>query len=260
MTASETLLTLPNARPVVLGRERTQVSKMACYRDGVLVAPSAGTLTLKDPAGATVASPTVTIVSSIAQATYSAGNLPSTLAFGEGYTEWWDLTVETVSRPVRRLVTLARFELHPPMTVLDITEGEYPDLEQQLGDYSTTASGDTQLQTFMDKAWDHCMRRLWRMGSPAVLLVDSGDVFDWYRHETLQRVFKALLTMQANERWRELWEYHRDEARAAKDGLRPVQDRDQTGIPDNKGRQAVVMSVHPNTPPRRRRPSGSRRW
>ena len=252
MTASQTLLTFPNGRQLVLGRAREQITKMPCYRDGVLVDPTSGTLSLVGPTGTVLATPAVTIVGNIAQATYTAVMLPITLGFGEGYTEQWLLVIDGIEVPVRRLAIMSRFELHPPVAFTDITEGEYPDLLQQLGDYSTTADGGSQLQAFMDRSWEGCLRHLWRLGTPSVLIVDSSDVFDWLRHEVLARTFKALLGMQANDRWQKLWDFHREEARAAKTGVKPIQDRDQSGTPDNVGRQPVAMSVHPNMPPRRR--------
>jgi hypothetical protein len=151
-----------------------------------------------------------------------------------------------VVRTVRRIAVLGRFELHPPVNESELVAGEYPDLVEGLGDYGTS------LQPFMDTAWAECLRWLWRHGTPSDLLVDASEVYDWYRHTVLARVFKLQAKMLPGDRVETLWRYHDEKAAAAKSGAVPTVDRDRSGLPDSYARAPVAKTVHVNVSPRRR--------
>ena len=57
--------------------------------------------------------------------------------------------------------------------------------------------------------------------------------------------------LEAHDRWTRLWEFHRDEMRACRDGLRVQVDRDRDGLADSLGMESVVRNIHPNIGPRR---------
>lgn len=252
MAAGETNYTIATESPVVLVRGRTQVSSVQALLDGVAVVPTVGAYKLVAPDGQIVAEPIVTLAAT-STVSVLAVDLDSTWPFGLGYTERWTLTLGGVARTVRRQAIVALYELHPPVSELELTDGEYPDLAQQLGSHGST------LQPFMDTTWAECLRYLFRKGYETDIITEPSDVYDWYRHATLARTFKALLAFQDNQRWRDLWVYHRDEAAAAKSGLSfagPDDNRD--GVPDHHGRTATARSAHVNVPPSR--VTSSRRW
>jgi len=248
MAAGETVFTFASASRIVLERGRAQVSRLAVYRDGALVAPTptGSSYELVSPAGVVVANPTVSVAAGIAQVTIPSLSLPTTLPYGEGYSERWVLVLESVPRTFRRMAVMGRFELHPPVAETELTLGEYPDLVSSLGDYGQS------LQTFMDAAWNELLRHLARYGTYAHIVVEPTDVFDYYRHLVFERVFRALLKFQDSERWRNLWEFHREEMKAARDGLRIQVDRDVDAMADSLGPDPVLRSIHPNLAPFRR--------
>lgn len=248
----ETLYQFRNHSKVVLQRGRVNVTQLAAYRSGALVAPTAvgSTYTLEAPDGtAVVSAAAVTVTGDVATYTIPALTLPATLGLGPDYLETWALLMpDSRTYTVRRPAGLALFQLFPPVTEADLVQGEYPDLVTSLG-----PQGSVTLQALMDGAWHACMRKLESHGDYPDIVVDSADVFDWYRHEVLRRVFGAMLQRQPqNERWRALWEEHRDEAKAAKAGLRIKVDRDRDGRQDHLGHEAVTRQLQPNVPPRRR--------
>ena len=239
-----------NTKPVYQ-RARDNLTQLAAYRDGVLQAPTAGTYTLLAPedtdTSPTIDAEAVVVTGDIATYPITAAELPDTLGLGPGYQERWVLTMpDTRTYTIRRPVVLGRFQLFAPLSEEDVVAGEYPDLVVSLG-------GATVLQGLMDGAWLYCIRYLERQGRWADTVVDASDVFDWHRHETLKRCFKAMLMRQSqSERWRELFIEHRDEATQARQGLRITEDRDRDGRADSHGKRAVARSVVPNVPVRRR--------
>lgn len=247
MAAGETPFTILCRSQVVLCRERAQVSRIKAYRDGALVVPSAADYELLDAGGNVISDEAPSIaVDGTVSVNIPALDLPSTLAFGEQYQERWILTLGGIPRTVRRIAILARFELHPPVSEEELVAGEYPDLVEGLGDYGTT------LQPFMDTAWAECLRWLWRQGTPSDLLVDASEVYDWYRHTVLLRVFKLQAKMQPGDRIEGLWRYHEEKATAARQGAAHTVDRDRSGLPDSYAREPAAQVVHVNVMPRRR--------
>lgn len=243
----------------VLQRERANVTQMAAYRSGSLAEPSSGTYYLYAPrddidTATPVSTGSVTVSGSIAQYTVAAVDLPSTRVLGPGYLEVWELVMpDGLTYKVRRPVVVGLFQLFPPIAEDDLVSGEYPDLLVSLG-----ANGSAQLQNFMDAAWKHVIRRLEAHGRWPDVIVDPSDVFDWHRHETLKRAFGAMLMRQNNQRWRDLYDMHRDDARLARNGLRITVDRDRDGTQDHEGKEAVIKPITPNVPPRNT--LRSRKW
>lgn len=248
MAAGELVYVFAQSARVLLERGRAQTSRLAVYRDGVQVVPSSGTYKLFGPSGAELVSMAATFAGDgTAEAGLTAPQLGATLAYGEGYHEEWTLTIAGVVRSFRRMVVLSRFELHPPVSEVQLVGAEYPDLVTNLGNFGQT------LQPYIESTWAELLRLLARYGTWADILVEPSDVFDLHRHMVFERVFRSLFKMQeGNERWRELWLFHRDEMRATREGLKVQVDRDRNGLADSLGMESVVKSVHPNVPPRRR--------
>ena len=255
MAAGETDYSVPVGSPLVLARERAQTTRLAVYRSGALVAPtqSGSTYALVDPGGVELVSGAVTVASSVATYAIAALDLPSSIAYGEGYSERWTLVLDGIARRYRRSVTMARFELAPPLGEAELIAGEYPDLSAQFANWSGS------FQALLDAEWQAVLRALWRDGTPADVLVEPSEVFEWYRHAALARVFKSLLGTQDNPRWDRLYQIHADEARSARSGLRVTVDRDRSGVVDDLAGRALVQPVQVNAAPTSRL-SRTGRW
>jgi hypothetical protein len=121
MSSSELLYSFPFSTPDYIQRARTQVLRMPAYYQGQLVAPSAGTFTLLDASGvAIVSAAAVTITGSVA--TYSLLNtaIPSTIPLGDGWVEFWALTMpDGTVRTARRTAAIALYELFPTVSLAD---------------------------------------------------------------------------------------------------------------------------------------------
>lgn len=242
MPGSETVYTFPVARAAVYERGRETISDLPIELDGAAVAATIAGCSCRvlGPSGEAVA--TVTVVDGGGGTPRIVWTPSTTLAFGAGYTEVWTVKIGTATYTVRRSFSIRRYELHPPVSQDALVQGEYPDLLQQLGPYQSS------VQPYLDAVWAEVLRKLDSLGSPAATIVEPSDVYDWVRHEVLARIWKALLASAENDRWRELWQYHRDEARAARDSLRYTVDRDEDGVPDGSGKVAPARQVHPNLP------------
>jgi hypothetical protein len=252
VAAGETSIVVPTAARILLVRGRAQISRLTAWRSAAQLVPTEASYQLLAPGGSVLVNHTAfganlsVDVAGTVSANVGASVLPETLGLGEGYSERWTLTVGGLVRSAVRQAVLARFELHPMVAEAELVEGEYPDLQAALGNYGQT------LQAFMDAAWNELLRILAKYGTWADILVEPSDLYDLYRQLVFERVFRSLSKMQeGNERWARLWEHHRDEMRAARDGLRVQVDRDRDGLADSLGMESVVRSVHPNVGPRR---------
>lgn len=247
MAGNETLYTFVVRGSAFYARARQNVSSLPVYRSGAVVAPTVVSCTLVDRGGQLIATATTAITDDIATATFAAVDLPATLMMGPQYQERWLLTVDDIVTPIRRSVVLGRFEMHPPVAELDLTEGEYPDILTDLGEYGQT------LQPFMDGAWQELCRKIERRGDFQDIFVQSSDVYDWYRHSVLERVFRALCKFQPNnERWSALWDHHKEQMVLELEGISFQSDRNRDGQADSQAREELQKAYHVNTPPRRR--------
>jgi hypothetical protein len=246
MAGAETVYTFATRAPIWLAFGRDNVTKLPVYRSGAIVTPDSGTYALRDIGGHTVSAPSVSFDSDgIATATVPGADIPASLGLGEGYSELWTLEIDGVSRTSRRDAVLGRIELHPPVAQSDLVSGEYPDI---LDDVSGFA-GD--LQSYMDQAWSYVCRIMTKRGDFPDTVVEPSDVYDWYRQEVFERIFRSLFKSQNNDRMFTLWQHHKSEAQREREGLRMKVDRDRDGVADSLAREPGSRSVFPNLPPRR---------
>lgn len=258
MAADETVYSVPTASPVVLARGRDQRTRIGAWRAGALVAPDDATYALADGAEELVSGPAVVAADGSVYRDLVAADLPATLAYGTHYVEIWTLAFPGTegTREYRRAATLARFELAPPLGEAELVAGAYPDLLR----HATGELGGTY-QPILDQAWWSVLRRLWATGTPATLVVESGDLFDWYRELALARIFGALYAADPIDRWRDLRDLHLGQVESARAAARLVVDADTDGAADDLGRRSPVLPVHPNRAPSRTwLGSGRGRW
>jgi hypothetical protein len=246
MASGHTDYTFRQAGPDVLQREQNNTVKLEVWRDGALVAPTSGTLTLFDPGGEKlIDAQAVTISSSIATYTITSATLPSTVDVGRLYMLRWKLTISGQAFEVQRACTVARFPMVLPVTDNDLVDGEYPDLVEQLGDYGAN------LQKFLDSAKRDVLRELEQKGQWPDIITSPSDLYEPIRQLAYAKVFRFLFNTNDSDRSQILMTLHQDKYEKVLRELTARFDRDDDGLPDSTSRDAVVRSVHPGGAPRR---------
>lgn len=253
--SGEIVYTFRTVGPDVLQRARTQTVQMEAYRDGALVAPSGGTFSLLKPDGsAVVDEEAVTIASSVARYTIDATDLPATLDLGQDYQERWTLTMpDLTTRTVVREAAVARFQLHPVISDVDVT-AEYPDL---VSEYSTVL---TSLQTFLDEAWRRILEMLFQRERWPDLLLTTSSLRRPHLELALHLAHKALYRVQpADNRWETLMRLHEAEFEKAWSAMTAKWDRDLDGLVDGP-RESTVGVLHRHVGPTANQRWPSSRW
>lgn len=230
--------------PDVLERGKAFNAELPVYRDGALVVPSSGTFRLADENdNDVIASSVITVSASIATYAISAGQLPSTLAYSDSYTQYWDLVLpdgETYS--FKRPCALAKSALYPVVSDIDLI-GEYSSLNKLLG------SGLTSFQAKIDEAWVRLVQRVRDMGSLEYLIMTPHSLRSCHMNLTLYLIFKdaASVGMGQDSTYFE----HAREHRALYDQdfktLTFKYDSDQDGGVDAKKRAGypIIMTSRP---------------
>ncbi len=265
MAASgEILYTFRTKFPDILQINRDNTVKMEMRRDGVIVppedvekfellAPDERVVFSNTGGGLVDGVPTVVIPASVLDP--DASTDPIDLA--ELYQERWTIRPpgETTFRIVRREAAVARFVLAPPTAQTDLTEGEYPDLVDQLGSQGTT------LQPYLDKAWGTIIRRMFRSGRWPDLLVSQEDLIEVLEARTYYLVFKYLFqkTGGNGNRWETLMAQHLADYEREWTALSGRWDQDHDGRADSLERRPASTVIHQNAAPRRRL-RNTRRW
>lgn len=250
MAASETVYSVSAGLPRVLARGRDQRTRFVLYDDtGAVVVPSSVTYTLLGPGDVEIVTGPATLTAGVAHYDLDAADLPDSLDYGERYAEVWAVAFGGTegTRPYRRAVTLGRFELAPPLGQAELVAGAYPDLGAHLVGPLAGSLGDV-----IAEAWAHVLRTCWRQGTPGTVIVESGDLYDWFRELALSRIFAALYAADPLDRWLTLRDDHRAAAKAAAAGVRLVTDTDSSGTADDAGRRNIAGVVHVNGANRRR--------
>ena len=239
MSSGETVYSYRQAGPDVLQRARANTVSLEVWRDGAKVAPSAATLTLIRPSGTLILDAVAaSIVSDVATYTIGAGSLPETEPAGQLYTLRWDLTIAGLARTVQRACTVARFPMVLPVTDVDLTEGEYPDLVEQLGDFGSN------LQTFLESAKRDVLRELEQHGQWPDLITGPSDLYEPIRQTAFAKVFRFLFNTNDSERSERLMDLHSTEAKRVLADLRTRLDRDDDGLPDGERREGMSRTIH----------------
>lgn len=248
---SEAGFTFRVRAPSVLERERAFPSRMEARLAGALVAPTSGTYTLLSPTGATVSTGAVSVSGSVATYTVPSGDLPSTLAFGGGYVEEWDLDISGRTYTARRPAYLARRALWCPITQADL-EGLYPYL-------ATTQSEDAaNLQSYIDEAWADGLQRLLTDGMWPETIVDVDALREPVRELALGYTFRALSLGSREGRWADLKREHLDSADRAWARFTTRTDNAQTGTASSQDRTGPPTVRRNGAPPYLYRQGGGR--
>lgn len=249
MSDAEKLYSFRRPFQNVLQRERAQDVQLPASYGGELVAPSSGTFSLIGPDGvAVIDAEAVTITDLVATYSIAAIELPSTLGYGELYQERWALEMpDGTTRTVRRECAIAPFLIHPVLAEADITEGEYPDLVNELGDDFDS------LQPFITEGWRRLLEWLFKQGQWPDLMLSTSAFRRPHREWALFLIFKHLFRVTSgNNRWEKLMNHHKAELSGSLDGFTSRIDYDVDGLPDDRSRQAAKTVIHKNAGPFRR--------
>jgi hypothetical protein len=175
------------------------------YRDDAIVAPSAGTFTLRRPDGTILINARAcSIVSDQAQVSLTASELANE-PYQMGYIGEWTLTVAGQTRTFRNEVGLVRFAPLLPISDRNLT-GRHQKIDTWLA-----GTGKTTWQSWIDLTWNECQRWLIQKGNRAHLIVQSSDLVDLMRVWTMKNILLDVISSQNGERFRDLFEDYKNQ-------------------------------------------------
>lgn len=271
--SSATILAFAVPYPAVREQGRAQVLQMWGHRDGAIVVPDAGSLTIYRPDGTALLDDVAVDIDADGVASYElAADALEDEALGEGWREEWSLEYdgETSPRVVRREMAVAVRALEPVIGVTDLEE-EYPDLEDLLSKAETTRRRESNtdalpvtLQRFVDGAWKRIIRTLIGRGICTYKIFSQYSLADAHRELGLHLAFKHLYRWQGaatGNRFQELYKLHLEQHNAAMTStLNFTTDADQDGVVDGETRASgggSIVHVNAVNPTYRR---NDRRW
>jgi len=156
--------------PDWIQRGVAQVIELPIYRDGSLVAPTSGTVSLIDHNGeAVVDEQAVTITANIVTYNIAAITIPDTMTVSDRWQEIWTLLVNGISYTFQREAALVIRRLYPVVTDLDLTR-LHSEMRQWLSD------DQTSLQGYIDAAWDDILLRLQEDGRWPYLVMSPSSL------------------------------------------------------------------------------------
>jgi len=259
------LISARTAYPDAIVRAETHVARLALVRDGVAVSVAdVGACALFDGGGTIVATAIPVLnAGGVLEATFSAA-VTADLELGQLFQFGWNPTItgQAAAELFRREAVVSRIRLSPPVSDYDLTVGNYPDLVANLGGFAATGgAGESTLQPYIDEAFAWTLRRLYKVGRWADLLVSTHDVYDVVRERSWFLVFRFLFRTQGGDgsRFETLMDTHGKNAEAELATLTGRWDENMDGLADSVDREAAATVIHRNIAPRRRL-SNSRKW
>ncbi len=236
----------------VLERNRGATIDLPIYRDNNLVSPTAAYLKLVDPEGNDVIARTsVSIVANIATYNVSASELPTTLTLGDGYMQYWELTIAGVVHTFKKPTAIALSALYPVISDLDL-EAEYSDLAS-----IRPSSLGTTYQTYIDEAWVQLVQRIRDLGNIEYLVMSPQSLRACHKNLTFYLIFKDMDSSGLGEgRYLDLAREHRKQFEFDFKRLKFTYDLNQDGRADDKNHRRSALGVFYTSAP----PVWYRRW
>lgn len=210
MSSDDTLYSARFLLPTFIERGRDNVIKCAVYRDGSLVAPSSGTVSVYDDGGAAIVNAqAVTVTGSVAQ--YTVTNAATSgKALDDGWRVEWSLAMpDSVTHLFRNDASLVRAALYPVLTDADLYR-RVSSLDPSDNDAITNA---TTYQQYRDEAWTAIQNRLIAMGNRPALVASPTALREAHLLLTLAYIFEDLSTRlnEAYEGRAEMYRRHYDQ-------------------------------------------------
>lgn len=215
---------------------QAQEHRLECplYRDGALVAPVSGTVTVYDANGrAVVDAQAVTITDSVATYTVPAA-LTSGRARGMGWRVLWSLTLAdgSVVTP-RNDAALVRTLLYPVVTDADLI-ARAPALNPAV---NHRISKNENYQPFLDEAWLEIQQRLIATGNRPNLVTTPHALRSVHLYLTLSLIFDDLAA-RMDGHYGERAAHYRALYREAWASLNLSKDVDDDGVADEQAAPA----------------------
>jgi len=230
----------------VLERARGCTIDLPIYRDNELVSPTAAYFRLENPEGNDVISRTaVSIVANVATYTIAPSELPTTLNLGDGYVQWWELTIDGVVHTFKKPTAVALSALYPVISDLDL-EAEYSDLAT----IRPSNLGSTY-QTYIDEAWVQLIQRVRDQGNIEYLIMSPQSLRAAHKNLTFYLIFKDMDSSGLGEgRYLDLAREHRKQHEFDFKRLKFTYDMNQDGRQDDPhGRRANLGVIYTSAPP-----------
>ncbi len=247
MATADTIYAARLELPEELERGRDNTIKCPVRRDGALVAPSAGTVSVWNASDSfdspsIVNAQSVTITASVAEyAVLDAST--SGEDFGEGWRVEWALTMpDGVVHTFRNDASLVRRSLYPVVTAEDLYR-RHPDLEPGVTG-SLVAAGETH-QVYLDEAWISLQLKLIAKGNRPNLIISPTALRDVHLALTLELIWRHFSTTGREDgKWATLADHYRAAAMDAWRDLRFLYDDGDDGRADDRHRRrSAVGSV-----------------
>jgi hypothetical protein len=216
------------------------------YRDGALVAPSSGTVSVYDADGtAVVDEQAVTVTASIAAYSVSAATLPVTLALSDRWRVQWTLAMpDGATHTFIRDAGLVRSRLYPVVADVDLTR-----LHTELREW--LAQDQTSLQGYRDAAWDAIVLRLLEDGRWPHLILSPWALRGAHIALTLALAFRDYAASSGGSpgKYDALAAHYAAEYDAAWGRIRLTYDLDKDGLIDDDEQgvsgEPVLMTTVP---------------
>lgn len=232
MASTDTLYSARFLLPEYLERGRANLIQCPVYRDGALVAPSSGTVSVFKPdQTAIVNAQSVSVTGSVAQYSVTAGTLPASLELEEGYLVEWSLAMpDGVTHIFRNEGALARRRLYPVISDIDLIR-RHSDLS------ALRPSTLSSYQDYLDEAWASLEARLIGEGQRIYLIMSPSALRDVHLFKTLELIFVDFHQSTGAGKYMELASHYGKEYGRSWSRLNFIYDRDQDGAVDDPYRR-----------------------
>tara|TARA_A100001015_G_scaffold316499_1_gene430934 strand:- start:947 stop:1714 length:768 start_codon:yes stop_codon:yes gene_type:complete len=226
--------------PELLEREMGNTTTLPVYRDGALAVPSAVRYTLYSPTqDKLVDSAVASFPANVSTYVHSAGSLPDTLKYGEGYLQEWKITIVGEDYIFRRMCALVKRRLYPV-----VSDGDLTATYSQLADIRP--SNLTSYQTYIDEAWYTMIQRLRTEGGGLEYLIMSSEAFRGsHQNLSLYYIFRDFHSSlgQSNGRYLDLANEHFRQYNDEWKRINFVYDYDHNGLPDQPDNRVAKQPV-----------------
>lgn len=193
--ADDTLYTARFVGPTLIEQGRDTPITCPVYRDGALVAPTGGTVSIFDASGvALVSAASVVISGSVAGYTVAAGTT-SGRSKGPDWRVEWSLTVASQSRLFSNEAALVSRRLYPAITDADIY-ARHRALSPSSGSPLTSL---TTYQAFIDDAWITLLNRILADGTYPQKMPAAAPLRETHLTLTLSRIFADLASASPDQ-------------------------------------------------------------
>lgn len=220
-------------------RDRDTPLRLGVYREGAIVEPTSGTITIYDASNTAVVSAAVVTIDGSDFANYTvATSSVSAKGFGSGWRVEWSMLMPDGNTHVYGFGTaLVRRRHACPVTDLDLLSRR-PDLA------SYYPPGFTSWQTQIDAAWDDAQDWLDGKGKRPYLITSQDALRPWVRAHALSLISSALAGDGVEDNaWTRRANDYAAEATALRDSLSLEYDESDSGQATPGRRSAAQPSV-----------------